>query len=47
MEAIMNKKTIIEYSPRTAVAKEIEFVWEKISVLTTKSLLNVFLKQRK
>ena len=43
----MNKKTIIEYSPRTAVAKEIEFVWEKISVLTTKSLLNVFLKQRK
>jgi MinD superfamily P-loop ATPase len=32
-EAMVNGKTIIEYSPRSAVAKEIEDVWEKISVL--------------
>ena len=32
-EAMVNGKTIIEYSPRSAVAKEIEVVWEKISIL--------------
>jgi MinD superfamily P-loop ATPase len=32
-EAMVDGKTIIEYSPRSAVAKEIEAVWEKISVL--------------
>jgi len=35
-EAMVNGKTIIEYSPRSAVAKEIEVVWEKISVLMSK-----------
>jgi MinD superfamily P-loop ATPase len=32
-EAMVDGKTIIEYSPRSAVAKEIEAVWEKISAL--------------
>jgi len=32
-EAMVNGKTIIEYSPISAVAKEIEAIWEKISVL--------------
>ena len=32
-EAMVDGKTIIEYSPRSVVAKEIEAVWEKISVL--------------
>ncbi|MGQ9507653.1 MAG: P-loop NTPase [Candidatus Bathycorpusculaceae bacterium] len=32
-EAMVDGKTIIEYSPGSAVAKEIEAVWEKISVL--------------
>ena len=32
-EAMVDGKTIIEYSPRSAVAKEIEVIWEKISIL--------------
>ncbi|MDI6848051.1 MAG: P-loop NTPase, partial [Candidatus Bathyarchaeia archaeon] len=32
-EAMVNGKTIIEYSPSSAVAKEIEILWEKISTL--------------
>jgi MinD superfamily P-loop ATPase len=32
-EAMVNGKTIIEYSPRSAVAKEIEGIWEKLSTL--------------
>jgi len=32
-EAMVDGKTIIEYSPRSAVAKEIETIWEKISIL--------------
>jgi len=32
-KAMVNGKTIIEYSPTSAVAKEIEAVWEKISIL--------------
>jgi len=32
-EAMVNGKTIIEYSPRSAVAKEIEGIWEKLSAL--------------
>jgi MinD superfamily P-loop ATPase len=32
-EAMVNGKTIIEYSPRSAVAKEIEGIWEKLSEL--------------
>lgn len=31
--AMVNGKTIIEYSPRSAVTKEIEAIWEKISIL--------------
>jgi MinD superfamily P-loop ATPase len=34
-EAMVNGKTIIEYSPRSAVAKEIEVILEKISILTS------------
>ncbi len=29
-EAIVNGKTIMEYSPKSAVAKEIEIIWKKI-----------------
>jgi MinD superfamily P-loop ATPase len=32
-EAMVNGKTVIEYSPKGAVAKEIQNVWEKISGL--------------
>jgi MinD superfamily P-loop ATPase len=32
-EAMVDGKTIIEYSPRSAVAKEIETIWKKISIL--------------
>jgi MinD superfamily P-loop ATPase len=32
-EAMVNGKTIIEYSPRSAVAKEVESIWEKLSTL--------------
>jgi MinD superfamily P-loop ATPase len=32
-EAMVNGKTIIEYSPRSAVAKEIEGIWKKLSAL--------------
>ena len=32
-EAMVNGKTIIEYSPRSAIAKEIEILWGKISTL--------------
>jgi len=32
-EAMVNGKTIIEYSPRSAVAKEIDGIWEKLSTL--------------
>ena len=32
-EAMVNGKTIIEYSPRSSVAEEIEAIWEKISIL--------------
>ncbi len=32
-EAMVNGKTIIEYSPRSAVAKEVEAIWEEISSL--------------
>lgn len=32
-EAMVNGKSIIEYSPRSAVAEEIEAIWEKISIL--------------
>jgi MinD superfamily P-loop ATPase len=34
-EAMVNGKTIIEYSPRSAVAKEIEGIWEKLSTLVS------------
>ena len=34
-EAMVNGKTIIEYSPRNAVAKEIEDIWEKLSTLVS------------
>jgi len=34
-EAMVNGKTIIEYSPRNAVAKEIEGIWEKLSTLVS------------
>jgi MinD superfamily P-loop ATPase len=34
-EAMVNGKTIIEYSPRSAVAKEIEGIWEKLSALVS------------
>jgi len=34
-EAMVNGKTIIEYSPRSAVAKEIEDIWEKLSALVS------------
>jgi len=32
-EAMVNGKTIVEYSPRSAVAKEIKAIWEKVSTL--------------
>jgi MinD superfamily P-loop ATPase len=34
-EAMVNGKTIIEYSPRSAVAKEIDSIWEKLSALVS------------
>jgi MinD superfamily P-loop ATPase len=39
-EAMVNGKTIIEYSPESVVAKEIEAIWEKISILTLENNLN-------
>ncbi len=39
-EAMVNGKTIIKYSPGSVVAKEIEAVWEKISVLISENNLN-------
>lgn len=35
-EAMVNGKTIIEYSPRSVVAKEIEAIWEKIPILMSR-----------
>jgi MinD superfamily P-loop ATPase len=35
-EAMVAGKTIIEYSPRSAVTKEIEVIWQKISALMSK-----------
>jgi len=32
-EAMVNGKTIVEYSPRSAVAKEIEAIWKKVVTL--------------
>jgi len=39
-EAMVNGKTIIEYSPRSNVAKEIEGIWEKLSALISEKSLH-------
>jgi len=36
-EAMVNGKTIVEYSPRSAVANEIKNMWEKTSILALKA----------
>ncbi len=47
-EAMVNGKTIIEYSPRSAVAKEIEGIWEKLSALVSeKSFTQKLLTERR